>query len=111
MGISPEAQQFAQFLGSMSMKAATPGLDLAIVRDIVETNHRVDRARGGHLRRGGRGRRPQHLVHPPRTPTPAGRCSTPTSGGRSPPRRTRTARPPATSRRRQEPARSSWISA
>jgi epsilon-lactone hydrolase len=39
MGISPQAQQFAQFLASVSAKSSTPGLDLAIVRDIVETNH------------------------------------------------------------------------
>jgi len=39
MGISPEAQKFAQFLESVSAKSATPGLDLAIVRDIVESNH------------------------------------------------------------------------
>jgi epsilon-lactone hydrolase len=39
MGISPQAQQFAQFLESVSAKSSTPGLDLAIVRDIVETNH------------------------------------------------------------------------
>ena len=41
MGASPEAQQFAQFLGSVSAKASTPGLDLAVIRDIVETNHRA----------------------------------------------------------------------
>jgi epsilon-lactone hydrolase len=39
MGVSPQAQQFAQFLESVSAKSSTPGLDLAIVRDIVETNH------------------------------------------------------------------------
>lgn len=39
MGISPEAQQFAQFLESVRAKSSTPGLDLAIVRDIVETHH------------------------------------------------------------------------
>ncbi len=41
MGVSPEAQQFAQFLASVSAKSSTPGLDLAVVRDIVETNHRA----------------------------------------------------------------------
>jgi epsilon-lactone hydrolase len=41
MGTSPEAQQFAQFLESVSAKASTPGLDLAVIRDIVETNHRA----------------------------------------------------------------------
>jgi monoterpene epsilon-lactone hydrolase len=39
MGISPQAQQFAQFVEGVSAKSSTPGLDLAIVRDIVETNH------------------------------------------------------------------------
>ncbi|HEX6355236.1 alpha/beta hydrolase [Actinophytocola sp.] len=39
MGISPEAQQFAQFLESVRAKSSTPGLDLAVVRDIVETHH------------------------------------------------------------------------
>ncbi|MEU3616219.1 alpha/beta hydrolase [Streptomyces sp. NPDC006872] len=41
MGASPEAQQFAQFLESVSAKSATPGLDLAIVRDIVDSNHKA----------------------------------------------------------------------
>ncbi|WP_211369965.1 hypothetical protein [Nonomuraea turkmeniaca] len=36
MGVSPQAQRFAQFLESASGKSSTPGLDLAI----VETNHR-----------------------------------------------------------------------
>ncbi|WP_206060774.1 hypothetical protein [Nonomuraea basaltis] len=39
MGISPQAQQSAQFLGSVSAKSSAPGLDLAIVRDLVETHH------------------------------------------------------------------------
>jgi monoterpene epsilon-lactone hydrolase len=39
MGISPQAQQFAQFLESVRTKLSVPGLDLAIVRDIVETHH------------------------------------------------------------------------
>jgi epsilon-lactone hydrolase len=39
MGITPEAQQFAQFLESVRAKSSTPRLDLAIVRDIVETHH------------------------------------------------------------------------
>jgi acetyl esterase/lipase len=39
MGISPRAQQFAQFLESVRTKLSVPGLDLAIVRDIVETHH------------------------------------------------------------------------
>ncbi|WP_410674142.1 hypothetical protein [Amycolatopsis sp. cmx-4-68] len=41
MAVSPEAQQFAQFLESASAKTATAGLDLAIIRDIVETSHRA----------------------------------------------------------------------
>lgn len=41
MGTSPEAQQFARFLESVSAKASTPGLGLAVIRDIVETNHRA----------------------------------------------------------------------
>jgi len=39
MGISPEAQQFTQFLESVRAKSSTPGLDLAVVRDIVEAHH------------------------------------------------------------------------
>jgi monoterpene epsilon-lactone hydrolase len=39
MGISPQAKQFAQFLESVRAKSSTPGLDLGIVRDIVETHH------------------------------------------------------------------------
>ena len=39
MGISPQAQEFAQFLESVRTKLSVPGLDLAIVRDIVETHH------------------------------------------------------------------------
>lgn len=39
MGISPQAQQFAQFLESVRAKSSVPGLDLAVVRDIVETHH------------------------------------------------------------------------
>ncbi|HUR06766.1 MAG TPA: alpha/beta hydrolase [Nonomuraea sp.] len=39
MGTSPQAQQFAQFLESVRAKSSTPGLDLGIVRDIVETHH------------------------------------------------------------------------
>ncbi|MEE1757862.1 alpha/beta hydrolase [Streptomyces sp. SP18BB07] len=39
MGTSPQAQQFAQFLDSVRAKSSTPGLDLGIVRDIVETHH------------------------------------------------------------------------
>jgi monoterpene epsilon-lactone hydrolase len=39
VGPSPQAQQFAQFLESVRAKSSTPGLDLGIVRDIVETHH------------------------------------------------------------------------
>jgi hypothetical protein len=39
MGVSPQAQQFAEFLESVRDKPSTPGLDLAIVRDIVESHH------------------------------------------------------------------------
>jgi monoterpene epsilon-lactone hydrolase len=39
MGISPQAQEFAQFLESVRVKYSVPGLDQAIVRDIVETHH------------------------------------------------------------------------
>lgn len=36
---SPQAQRFAQFLENVRAKSSTPGLDLSIVRDIVETHH------------------------------------------------------------------------
>jgi monoterpene epsilon-lactone hydrolase len=36
---SPQAQQFAQFLESVRAKTSVPGLDLAVIRDIVETHH------------------------------------------------------------------------
>lgn len=39
MGPSPQQHQFAQFLESVRAKSSTPGLDLGIVRDIVETHH------------------------------------------------------------------------
>ncbi|MFE4821624.1 alpha/beta hydrolase [Streptomyces sp. NPDC056704] len=38
MGISTETQQFAQFLESVRAKASPPALDLAVVRDIVDTH-------------------------------------------------------------------------
>ncbi|WP_405639675.1 alpha/beta hydrolase fold domain-containing protein [Streptomyces sp. NBC_00019] len=41
MGASPEAQQFADFLESVSAKSSTPGLDLAVIRDIVDSNHKA----------------------------------------------------------------------
>lgn len=41
MGVSPEAHEFARFLASASAKSATPGLDLAVIRDIVDSNHKA----------------------------------------------------------------------
>jgi acetyl esterase/lipase len=41
MGVSQEAQQFAEFLASVSAKSSTPGLDLAVIRDIVDSNHKA----------------------------------------------------------------------
>ena len=41
MGISPEAQHFAEFLASTNAKAAIPGVDLSVVRDIVDSNHKA----------------------------------------------------------------------
>jgi epsilon-lactone hydrolase len=41
MGASPELQQFARFLASVSAKSSTPGLDLAVIRDIVDSNHKA----------------------------------------------------------------------
>ncbi|MET8422097.1 alpha/beta hydrolase [Streptomyces sp. NPDC005134] len=41
MGVSPQAQQFAEFLESVSAKTSTPGLDLAVIRDIVDSNHKA----------------------------------------------------------------------
>ncbi|KPI06439.1 hypothetical protein OK074_4147 [Actinobacteria bacterium OK074] len=41
MGVSPEAHEFAEFLASVSAKAATPGLDLAVIRDIIDSNHKA----------------------------------------------------------------------
>ncbi|GKQ39239.1 alpha/beta hydrolase [Streptomyces sp. A012304] len=41
MGVSPEAQQFAEFLASVSTKSSMPGLDLAVIRDIVDSNHKA----------------------------------------------------------------------
>ena len=38
MGISPEAEQFAQFLGGVTDKTATPGLDIAVIRDVVDAH-------------------------------------------------------------------------
>lgn len=41
MGVSPEAHEFAEFLASVSAKSSTPGLDLAVIRDIVDSNHKA----------------------------------------------------------------------
>lgn len=41
MGVSPEAHEFAEFLAGVSAKSATPGLDLAVIRDIVDSNHKA----------------------------------------------------------------------
>ncbi|ANS62251.1 alpha/beta hydrolase domain-containing protein [Streptomyces lincolnensis] len=41
MGVSPQAHEFAEFLAGVSAKSSTPGLDLAVVRDIVDSNHKA----------------------------------------------------------------------
>ncbi|MFD5403231.1 alpha/beta hydrolase [Streptomyces griseorubiginosus] len=41
MGASPEAHEFAEFLASVSAKSSTPGLDLAVIRDIVDCHHKA----------------------------------------------------------------------
>ncbi|MFD0440665.1 alpha/beta hydrolase [Streptomyces chartreusis] len=41
MGVSAEAREFAQFLESTRAKTSTPGLDLAIIRDIVDSHQRA----------------------------------------------------------------------
>jgi acetyl esterase/lipase len=41
MGLSPEAHEFAAFLAGVSAKSSTPGLDLAVIRDIVDSNHKA----------------------------------------------------------------------
>ena len=41
MGVSPEAHEFADFLAGVSAKSATPGLDPAVIRDIVDSNHKA----------------------------------------------------------------------
>lgn len=41
MGISPQAQQFAEFLASTNAKISTPDLDLAIVRDLADSHHKA----------------------------------------------------------------------
>ncbi|MFD0440666.1 alpha/beta hydrolase [Streptomyces chartreusis] len=41
MATSPEAQEFVRFLDSVRAKAETPGLDLAVLRDVVDSYHRA----------------------------------------------------------------------
>ncbi|WP_406010998.1 alpha/beta hydrolase [Streptomyces sp. NBC_00637] len=41
MGVSPQAQQFAEFLASTNAKISTPDLDLAIVRDLADGHHKA----------------------------------------------------------------------
>lgn len=41
MGVSQEAHEFAEFLASVSAKSSAPGLDLAVIRDIVDSNHKA----------------------------------------------------------------------
>ncbi|MBS1693776.1 MAG: alpha/beta hydrolase fold domain-containing protein [Actinobacteria bacterium] len=41
MTLSPQAQQYAEFLGSVGALAAIPGLELPVVREICESFHRA----------------------------------------------------------------------
>ncbi|NUP21676.1 MAG: alpha/beta hydrolase fold domain-containing protein [Streptomyces sp.] len=41
MAVSRQAHEFAEFLAGVSAKSATPGLDLAVIRDIVDSNHKA----------------------------------------------------------------------
>ncbi|MEV0643241.1 alpha/beta hydrolase [Streptomyces sp. NPDC050619] len=41
MGASPEAHEFAEFFASVSARSSTPGLDLAVIRDIIDSNHKA----------------------------------------------------------------------
>ncbi|MEU9670011.1 alpha/beta hydrolase [Streptomyces bobili] len=41
MGVSQEAHEFAEFLASVSAKSSAPGLDLAVVRDIVDSHQKA----------------------------------------------------------------------
>jgi acetyl esterase/lipase len=41
MGVSLEAQQYVHFMENLGAKTSTPGLDLAIVRDVVDTVQRA----------------------------------------------------------------------
>jgi epsilon-lactone hydrolase len=41
MAVSQQAHEFAEFLAGVSAKSATPGLDLAVIRDIVDSNHKA----------------------------------------------------------------------
>ncbi|MEW1773435.1 hypothetical protein [Streptomyces sp. NPDC086777] len=65
MGISTQAQQFAHFLESVHAKASTPGLDLAVVRDVVDTHASASTEPEGVTYAGrGRRRRPRPVGHP-----------------------------------------------
>ena len=111
MSSSPQAQQFARFLESVRAKSSTPGLDLGIVRDIVETHHLASTEPEGitYAEVDADGVPAMWCI--PEGADPTGRCCTSTSVARSPRPCTPTARPPATSPRPPEPARSSWTSA
>ncbi|MGW0844812.1 alpha/beta hydrolase [Streptomyces sp. NPDC002787] len=41
MAVSRQAHEFAEFLAGVSAKSSTPGLDLAVIRDIVDSNHKA----------------------------------------------------------------------
>ncbi|MER7837593.1 alpha/beta hydrolase fold domain-containing protein [Streptomyces sp. NPDC096040] len=41
MAVSQQAHEFAEFLAGVSAKSSTPGLDLAVIRDIVDSHHKA----------------------------------------------------------------------
>ncbi|WP_327743494.1 alpha/beta hydrolase [Streptomyces europaeiscabiei] len=41
MAVSQQAHEFAEFLADVSAKSSVPGLDLAVIRDIVDSNHKA----------------------------------------------------------------------
>ncbi|MFI9566685.1 alpha/beta hydrolase fold domain-containing protein [Streptomyces rishiriensis] len=41
MAVSRQAHEFAEFLADVSAKSSTPGLDLAVIRDIVDSHHKA----------------------------------------------------------------------
>ncbi|MFJ9021994.1 alpha/beta hydrolase fold domain-containing protein [Streptomyces sp. NPDC102259] len=41
MAVSQQAHEFADFLAGVSAKSGTPGLDLAVIRDIVDSHHKA----------------------------------------------------------------------